>query len=190
MTARRQRPLGRTGRIGPADRSLPRRGLTDTLAFKTVALIVVAAIAVLLWQLATPRLLALAGGHEVGSRTVQAVVENCPGADACDVRFTDAGSIERVLPLTDPGMFRVGEGDQLTVRVDPSGRVALAGWQAWLDVAILLVLAVALTAFGVGWWKRVLEHDDPHYDGADPRDLETGYDEANPFTTGRPGTTR
>ncbi|MDO5711202.1 MAG: hypothetical protein Q4P32_05615, partial [Micrococcales bacterium] len=90
--------------------------------------------------------------------------------DGCIVRFTDTSARLRTATLEHPGLFSLDPGDEITVVLRDGGAVAMAGWQPLADAGLLLLLAVAVSGNAVGWWRRVLEHRDPRYDGGDPLD--------------------
>lgn len=146
--------------------------MLETLSFKVVALALTATLALLLWQFAIPAI--GYGASVVGAdRTAQAVVEQCARGigvdDGCVVRVTEAGSA-RSATLEHPGLFALGSGDRVDVALFDDGSVGLAGWPPLADAGLLTLLALAVTGYTIGWWRRVLEHRNPLYDGGDPQD--------------------
>lgn len=146
--------------------------MLETLTFKVVALALTATLALLLWQFA---IAAIGYGASVvaADRTAPAVVEQCSRGigvdDGCTVRVTD-GAGARSVPLEHPGLFALGAGDRVDVALFDDGSVGMAGWQPLADAGLLALLAVAVTTYAIGWWRRVLEHQNPLYDGGDPHD--------------------
>ena len=149
-----------------------RTRVLETLPFKVVALVLTSTLALLLWQFAIAAI-----GYSatvLGARqTAQAVVETCPRGfgveDACIVRFTDDAGRARSDVLEHPGIFALSPGDRIDVAIS-EGSVGMAGWQPIADAGLLALLAVAVTGYAIGWWRRVLEHQNPLYDGSDPED--------------------
>lgn len=160
--------------------AFPRGRFTETLTYKTAALMLVAALTILLWLFALPRLAETTGltPNRPGLVPAQAQVVSCPGdldlAEACTVTYTRADGTLGSGPLLRTGLFDVSEGEHLPVLVDPGGRAVVAGWRPVVDATLLLALAATFTVFSINWWKRVLQHGDPRHDGgpgrADDRD--------------------
>lgn len=144
--------------------------VTETLTFKTAALMAVAAVTVLLWLFTVPRLAETTGltPARPGLTPAQAQVVSCPGgvdlAEACRVSYTTQDGTSGSGPLLRTGLFDVSEGELLPVLVDPGGRAVVAGWRPVVDAALLTALAGTFTVFSVNWWRRVLAHGDPRYE--------------------------
>lgn len=153
----------------PAHGRHPAR-LVETLTFKVIALVIAATVAILLWQFAL-RFVGYALGHAWPRETTSAVVAECDrtlGIDgACLVDFTDPAGRPNRAELTNPGLFAMSPGERVPVVVG-DGTVGLGGWQPIVDSGVLLTLSLAFTGYAIGWWRRVLEHDNPLYDGGEP----------------------
>ncbi len=147
--------------------------LVESIAFKVGALIVTAGLAIFLWQYAIG---AIAYGASLArvSETTRASIEQCArglnGDNACVVSFTDGTGTQRTAELEHPGLFSLSPDDQITVALRDTGAVGMAGWQPVADAGLLTLLSIALTGYAIGWWRRVLDHNDPLYDGGDPVD--------------------
>ncbi len=144
--------------------------LVETLAFKVVALVIAATVAILLWQFAL-RVTGYAAGV-VGRDTVTATVVECDRSfgvhGPCVVKFVDDEGHSRRADLSNPGLFALSSGDQVPVVAQDDGTAGLGGWQPLFDTGLLLLLAGAFTGYAIGWWRRVLEHGTAPYDGGDP----------------------
>lgn len=144
---------------------------TERLPFKVVALMVVAAMTILLWLFALPRVVDLVTPAPAGIATHGARVQACPGGASgglCTVGWTGPDGRDRTARLVDSGLFDVSVGESLTVDVDPAGQAVAAGWRPVVDALLLTALAGCFTVYTLRWWRRVLTHGDPVYDGGDP----------------------
>ncbi len=153
----------------PASRR--RVGVLDTLAWKTGALVVVSALAILLWRFALPEA-AYAVSALGAPVTATATVTGCAAGDdhACTVTYAGPGGDAVVAPLQRHGVFAVAAGEKVDVAVAADGTVGLGAGRAGLDALLLLGLALALTVYTVGWFRRVIEHGDAFGDDDDPPD--------------------
>ncbi len=143
-----------------------RRGIdwfTDSLVFKSVALMVVAGLGILLWATAIPQVYGTVT-HFGGTESVAATVVRCPDGDAltgqCDVAYPGRdGVVVRQLGRT--GLVSLETGERIPVWVDPSGTPTVAGWRPYLDSVALCLLALAFTGFALRCWRLVLDHPGP-----------------------------
>ena len=44
------------------------------------------------------------------------------------------------------------------------------GLSLFVSLLIPTLTSLAVTGYAIGWWRRVLEHQNPLYDGSDPED--------------------
>lgn len=146
----------------PASPGRPARrsALTETLAFKTIALMVVAALGILLWAGAVPQLVGTLTSYGAVTKTV-GTVTSCPDRGAlreqCQVSFqTPDGPVTRQLVQT--GLVGLSTGDSVPLWIDSSGAPRVGGWRPYFDSVVLLGLAVAVTTFASQLWRRVLSH--------------------------------
>lgn len=153
-----------------------RTRVLETLGFKVVALVLTSTLAILLWQFAIASIGYGASVVQAADRSTQAVIQECPRGlgvpDSCTVRLTGTGW-SQVSELSHPGLFALNPGDVVTVTRHDDGSVGMAGWQPLADAGLLALLAIAVTGYAIGWWRRVLEHSNPRYDGGDPMEEHT-----------------
>lgn len=159
-----QMPPGRADR-GSMDR-LPPTGVHRPRRWgrgrhgAALSLAVVAVLAVVLWVAAAGHLAASASLS--GLPTSSASVVGCPPPGAsgrCDVRLAEPG--DPVVPLEGDALWRPSVGDQFSVALSPEGVASPHGWRAWSQTLVLLGLAVTLTGWAVGRWRRLLEAGTP-----------------------------
>lgn len=153
--------------------------LMGSLAFKVVALVVAAAVAILLWQFAL-RVVGYAANHSMRPTTTATVVEcsrTLGVSGPCVVDFTNDHGQSQQADLINPGLFALSTSEQVQVVPMADGTAGMGGWSPVFDAGLLLMLAIAFTTYAIGWWRRVLEHDTPLYYGGDPDELEAYYDE-------------
>lgn len=137
--------------------------MTGSLAFKTMALMVTAALSFLVWAAAIPQVhgtLTRFGAAESAAATVVRCPEGQSMTGQCDVLFRgEQGQVVRRLART--GLIAVEVGDQVPVWVDQIGAPSVGGWRPYVDAGALCLLAAGLTAFALRWWRRVLFHGGP-----------------------------
>lgn len=170
----REAVTSRADRPDRLDHATSPARIVETLTFKVVALVVASSVAILLWQF-TLRVIGYAAG-QLGRDTQTATVVACArtlGVDGpCVVSY---GSPPQQGHLTSPGLFAMSPGDLVPIVTRGDGTVGLGGWQPIFDASLLLVLAVIFTGYAIGWWRRVLEHTSPTYDGGEPSDYPEDY---------------
>ncbi|GAB96997.1 hypothetical protein BJY21_001543 [Kineosphaera limosa] len=153
--------------------------LVGTLAFKVIALVVAASVAILLWQFAL-RIAGYAianGGKPTTSATVVECSRTLGVSGACVVEFTAADGGRESAELSTPGLFSLSPGNEVEVVALEPGKAGMGGWSPLFDAGLLVLLAVAFTTYAIGWWRRVLEHDAPGYNGGDPDPSDPFYEE-------------
>lgn len=152
----------RPGRPSPRGRGeLP----TQRPGLAWAGLVVVGALALALWVAALGQAFGAATGFGAVTHA-RAQVVSCPQGvlvDPCHVRYVDATGAGVEATLARPGLIGVRRGDAVPVGIDDRGRVHVGGWRPWVDAAILLALALALTRGALGWFGRVLAHGDRPY---------------------------
>lgn len=128
-----------------------RHGRLDALAVA-----VLAALTVVLWVVAVPA--ARGALTRAGADTVSAQVAQCPQqrvlAPPCEVTFTQQGAtVTRA--LHQGTLFGVEPGERIEVHPLDDGTVAIGGWRAFADTALLVLLALALTSYTLRRWTRL-----------------------------------
>lgn len=146
-----------------------RRGqtwITETLGFRVFALTATAGLALALWL--TWASVSLSALHTIETRstdnTVAGRVVSCGTellAPPCTVEFTAPSGRQTQQPLSRAHLVGVSEGQDLSLWLSDDGAVTVAGWRLWTDVAVLLLLAVALSVWSVRHLAALLRYGDP-----------------------------
>lgn len=156
--------------------------VTETFGFHAFALAATAGLALALWLTWA----SAAGGavDACSATTVTGRVISC-GTDVlappCTVEFTALSGQHMQQSLGRTNIVGVMERQDLSLWLGDDGTVAVAGWRLWVDVGLLLLLAVAMSAWSVQRLAALLRHGDPR-EALPLRDL-------SPFAPPRPPTT-
>lgn len=136
------------------------------------ALLTVGALALALWG-ATLWHLGTTGGAMLTQPQANGAVVSCAGSPqpGCSVRYTTPEGSVQTRILDRPGLIGVGPGENVPVTIADDGSIGVAGWRAWTDGLILLVLAIAVTSGAFRWLERVLRAGDE----LTTFDLDEGY---------------
>lgn len=140
------------------------RFVTETLGFAAFALAASAGLALALWLFAVPAVIGAATSFGA-VYTTQGRVVACSTdvvGPPCSVEYTDPAGQVVTRPLERAGLVGVTTNERVALGVTSDGSVHVAGWRPWVDAALLVALALALTRWSVRWFARLLRLGDPH----------------------------
>lgn len=139
--------------------------ITETFGFRVFALTATTGLALALWLMWAS--VSLAAIDSLGAdKLVAGRVVSCQAdllAPPCTVEFTAPSGRHTQQPLSRAHLVGVSEGQDLSLWRSDDKAVTVAGWRLWVDVTVLLLLAIAVSAGSVRHVEALLRHGDPRH---------------------------